>query len=86
MENLQIKQLLLHRISSNYNLLPEVEAVVMAGSQTSESSDAQSDIDLYVYVTSPIPIAEREKIATENADRFEINNQFWEDGDEWIEV
>ena len=29
--------------------LPQVEAIALAGSQTSRSTDAESDIDLYVY-------------------------------------
>ena len=51
------------RVASTFASLPQVEAVALAGSQSSEFADAASDVDLYVYVTEDIPLAVRTKIA-----------------------
>ncbi len=38
-----------NRIAALYGALPQVEAVVLAGSQTTQVAESGSDIDLYVY-------------------------------------
>ncbi|MFQ5584614.1 MAG: DUF4037 domain-containing protein, partial [Calditrichia bacterium] len=69
-----------------YGSLPRVQAVTIGGSQTVGSADSNSDIDLYVYAEAEIPVAQRGEIASSFAgDRCEIDNQFWESGDEWID-
>ncbi|MBD2021561.1 DUF4037 domain-containing protein, partial [Leptolyngbya sp. FACHB-36] len=72
-------------IASRYSLLPQVEAVAVAGSQTANTFDQQSNIDLYVYIQAAIPIDARAEIATTTS-RREVNNQFWEPGDEWVDA
>jgi len=42
-------------------------------------------VDLYVYTAAEIPASERRAIATDFASRIEIDNRYWEPGDEWIE-
>lgn len=71
-------------IANKFSSLPQVVAVALAGSQTAKVSDDFSDFDLYIYVQEEIPIDIRTSIAKEFAERIEINNQFWEPGDEWI--
>jgi hypothetical protein len=82
-------------IAAKFGALPQVVAVALAGSQTSGVSDEASDYDFCVYVREDIPIEVREAIAQgapaqliakEFAERLEINNQFWEPGDEWIDT
>ncbi|HEY4931441.1 MAG TPA: hypothetical protein VII23_07710 [Terriglobales bacterium] len=73
------------RIAKQFASLPQVEAVAISGSGTSEFADANSDIDLYVYVTDDIPLELRAKIAA-GAPRAEIGNATWEPGDEWIDA
>ena len=73
---------LAQRVTRQLARLPQVEAVALAGSQTSEFEDARSDLDLYVYVHEPIPLEVRAAIAA-GAPRAEIGNDFWEPGDEW---
>jgi hypothetical protein len=73
-------------IADKFGALPEVVAVALAGSRTSGASNDGSDYDFYVYVQQEIPVEIREKIAREFSDRIEINNQFWEPGDEWIDA
>jgi predicted nucleotidyltransferase len=68
-----------------YSAFPAVESVVLGGSQASGSSLESSDIDLYVYSTESISIRSREQIAGKYSDSLEINNSFWEPGDEWLD-
>ncbi len=73
-------------IAAKFGALPQVVAVALAGSRTSGTSNEASDYDFYVYVQEDIPVEVRETIAQEFAERLEINNQFWEPGDEWIDA
>lgn len=72
-------------IADKFAALPSVVAVALAGSRTIGASSDASDYDFYVYVQEDIPVEIREAIAREFGDRIEINNQFWEPGDEWID-
>jgi hypothetical protein len=72
-------------IATKFGTLPQVVAVVLAGSRTTGVSNEASDYDFYVYVHEDIPVDIRDAIAQEFAERLEINNQFWEPGDEWID-
>jgi predicted nucleotidyltransferase len=60
-----------------FGSLPQVVAVVLAGSRTTLVADESSDFDFYVYVEEEIPVDIREAIARQFSDRIEINNQFW---------
>ncbi len=73
------------RIAEQFASLPQVEAVAISGSRTSEFADASSDIDLYVYLREEIPLELRAKIAA-GAPKVEIGNVTWEPGDEWIDA
>ena len=72
------------RIAREFAFLPQVEAIAMAGSRAAEFADAESDVDLYVYVTEDIRLDERTRIAA-GSPRVEIGNTTWEPGDEWID-
>jgi hypothetical protein len=73
-------------IAAIYGALPQVEAVALAGSLGSGMGDAGSDLDLYVYVREEIPTAVRREIAESRAVWAEVDNRFWETGDEWVEA
>ncbi|MEG4440982.1 DUF4037 domain-containing protein [Microcoleus sp. AT9_B5] len=73
-------------IGEQFSSLPQVVAVVLAGSRTTIVTDESSDFDFYVYVKEEIPVDIREAIARKFSDRIAINNQFWEPGDEWIDI
>lgn len=75
---------LAQRVALRFGRLPEVEAIALGGSRTSDASDTNSDIDLYVYHREPISLEVRREIASP-AKRAEIGNDFWEPGDEWID-
>lgn len=72
-------------LAEKFRSLPQVVAVTLAGSRTTMGGDEASDFDFYIYMEQEIPIEIRTQIAQEFATRFEINNQFWEPGDEWID-
>jgi predicted nucleotidyltransferase len=73
-------------IAGHYSRLPQVEAVVLAGSHASGAADQGSDVDLYVYLRAEIPVDVRARIATARGEQVEVNNRFWEPGDEWLDA
>jgi hypothetical protein len=77
---------LAQRIAAEFSSLPQVLAVVLAGSQTALVADNLSDLDFYIYISEEISVETRATIAKQFASRLEINNQFWEPGDEWIDT
>lgn len=82
--NLEIPELA-QTISDKFSIWPQVTAVVLAGSRTIRQAEELSDFDLYLYVDRELHADIREKIAIEMSDRYEIDNQFWEPGDELID-
>ncbi len=76
---------LAERVTRRFASLLQVEAVAQAGSRSSELADAESDIDLYVYVTEDIPLEVRAEIAS-GSPRAEVGNVIWEPGDEWLDA
>jgi hypothetical protein len=48
-------------------------------------ADDRADLDLYVYAAEPIAISARAAIAARFATRSELDNHFWEPGDEWLD-
>ena len=62
-----------------------MKAVALAGSQTTGTADEESDLDVYVYIQAEIPLGVRASITAVRAERAEVNNQFWEPGDEWVD-
>jgi len=73
-------------VAAAFATLPEVIAVALAGSGVTAAADEQSDLDLYVYARTPVAMADRIAIATRFATRREVDNDFWEPGDEWIDT
>ncbi|HEY9608275.1 hypothetical protein [Allocoleopsis sp.] len=73
-------------IADKFAALPPVVAVALAGSRSTGLSNEGSDYDFYIYAQGDISVEIREGIAREFGDRIEINNQFWEPGDEWIDA
>lgn len=74
---------IINKIISEFSEIQQVEAITLAGSIAYKTEDANSDVDIDIYINNEISIIEREKIAKKFADCMEINNQFWGPGDEW---
>lgn len=72
-------------LADRYAALPMVRAVAVAGSVATGTLDSGSDLDLYVYYSAPIPLADRAAIAAD-ARQAEIGNDFFGFGDEWIDA
>ena len=68
------------RLAQRFGELPQVLAVVLAGSRGAGANDLESDFDLYVYTLSDVDVQFRRTLMGEAA---EIDNRFWEPGDEW---
>lgn len=72
------------RIAERFAKIPQVESVALGGSRSKNVEDTLSDIDLYIYSYSLIPLEARLKAAApyDQADaRF--NNNFWGLGDDF---
>jgi hypothetical protein len=77
---------LARELAASFSAFPQVEAVAVGGSLASGAADAGSDIDLYVYTTSVIPLPARAAlVAQRGASRADLNLQFWDLGDEWVD-
>jgi hypothetical protein len=77
---------LAREVAGRYAALHWTRAVALGGSITSGTAGADSDVDLYVYASPEIPIAERRRIALAGTSRWEIDNRFFEPGDEWVDA
>jgi predicted nucleotidyltransferase len=75
-------RLIVRRLAQRFGELPQVVAVVLAGSRGAGVSDLESDFDLYVYTMDEVAVEFRRALLGEAA---EIDNRFWEPGDEWSE-
>jgi hypothetical protein len=65
--------------------LPSVEAVILGGSFSTGMLDERSDHDLYAYTREAIAPVLREAILRPRAARLELQRDFWEWEDTWIE-
>jgi predicted nucleotidyltransferase len=66
--------------------LPQVVAVALGGSLGRGDADAASDIDLYVYTRTDIPLADRRSVVERSggASRADLGLTYWGPGDEWF--
>ncbi len=71
-------------IINGFSVLNEVEAILLAGSRVTNTSDSLSDYDVYIYVNSEIPLDTREKLLVRHCSYLEVNNQYWETEDDGI--
>lgn len=58
--------------------LDEVEALALGGSRAGDRFDADSDYDVYLYCTGPVPEETRREILSKYCGIMEIGNHFWE--------
>jgi hypothetical protein len=86
-ENGSHHQKLARRLATSFSEISTVEAIALGGSQAQGVTDPNSDIDLYVYTTSMIPLSAREALVRSGrALRADLNLQFWDLGDEWFDA
>ena len=77
-------QTYLQQLINSLAELPQVDAIALGGSHSTNTNDSLSDYDLYVYINDMIPVAVREKITLDTCSYMELNNQFWETEDDGI--
>lgn len=73
----QIKKML-----NKFSQLEEVDGILLAGSQTSNTQDKNSDYDIYIYTNKEIEVSKRKAITDEYCRYMETNNTFWEPEDD----
>lgn len=71
-------------IAKEFSQLDSVDTVVLSGSQTGLFNDEISDYDVYIYSSKKVPLEFRKKLAEKYGKKFEVGNDFFEDGDEII--
>ena len=63
-----------------------VKAIAIGGSSRAKTSDSLSDIDVYVFVSSDIPVSERENFVKQFSSKFEVGGEYFGAGDEfWVD-
>ena len=75
----------INELASQLSALAYVEAVILGGSISTGMFDDRSDCDLYVYTRQAIDPVAREAILRRRASRLELQRNFWEWEDTWIE-
>jgi len=82
--------LLIHQLAECFSVLPQVQAVGMAGSRVNHTAqlDPASDIDLYVFTSADIPLETRQEIVekTGGASRAELELNYWGPNDTWYHL
>ncbi|MBZ5654122.1 MAG: DUF4037 domain-containing protein [Acidobacteriia bacterium] len=73
----------LQHLAQRFAEFPSVVAVVLAGSHGGGTSDLESDFDIYVYASAEVPVEFRRDLLGDDA---EIDNRFWEPGDEAVDA
>lgn len=68
----------------NYIKLQNVEAIAIGGSTSAQTSDNNSDIDIYAFSKTEIPLEFRKNIITSNSSKFEIGCEYFGSGDEFV--
>lgn len=74
----------LQEFLNNYIELQNVEAIAIGGSTSAQTSDNNSDIDIYIFSKTDIPIEVRENIIKPNSSKYEIGCEYFGAGDEFI--
>ena len=76
---------LAREIAAEFSALAPVEAVWLGGSHASGDANASSDVDLYVYTSVELPVADRARIIEPRASVAEVGYDIWEVEDYWLE-
>jgi hypothetical protein len=76
----------LSTLAAEYAGNHEVSAVALGGSRSTGVDDEWSDFDLYVYTQSECDLEARKQVAQAHGVRVDVDNRFWEPGDEWMDV
>ncbi|MCB9057982.1 MAG: DUF4037 domain-containing protein [Calditrichae bacterium] len=74
------------RIADCFKEIPDVMAITLGGSSANHTLDPLSDIDLYIYSESIVPLEKRKKLIEKlGYSKANFNLTFWDTGDEWFD-
>jgi len=72
------------QLINEYKIFPQVKAIAIGGSSAANTSDNNSDIDVYVFVENDIPVVERENIIKQISSKYEVGGEYFGSGDEYF--
>jgi hypothetical protein len=61
-----------------------VRAIALGGSNSAKTSDKMSDIDIYVFVESDIPVSAKENLIKKYSTKYEAGGEYFGSGDEFF--
>ena len=73
----------LKALIEEYKRFPQVSAISVGGSRCAATADDASDIDLEVFVSAPVPVAERLEIIKKYSSKYEVGGEYFGFGDEF---
>lgn len=74
----------MNNILNEYKKFSQVKAIAIGGSSVANTSDNISDIDVYVFVESDIPVNERKNIVKLISSNYEVGGEYFGSGDEYF--
>lgn len=74
----------MNNILNEYKKFSQVKAIAIGGSSVANTSDNISDIDVYVFVESDIPVNERKNIVKPISSNYEVGGEYFGSGDEYF--
>jgi hypothetical protein len=69
---------MINQLFKDLSALPQIEAIALGGSRSTNHYDEKSDYDVYLYCTASIPEDTRREILSKYCSYMEIGNHFWE--------
>lgn len=75
---------LFKNIIDEYKQLPEVQAIAIGGSTAGNTSDNNSDIDIYIFITKDISIEKRLTLTKQYSKNYEVGGEYFGPGDEFF--
>lgn len=79
-----MNNIVLDKILNRFFEFEQVKSVAIGGSGVNYTSDNMSDIDVYVFVESDIPVKERESFIKEISSKYEVGGEYFGSGDEFF--
>lgn len=76
--------MVLEEIIERYKSFPQVRAIALGGSASAKTSDASSDIDVYIFVDEEIPVIQREEFIKIYSSKYEVGGEYFGAGDEYF--
>lgn len=74
----------LEKILKEFCKFPEVKSIAIGGSSAAKTSDNNSDIDIYIFVTSEISLEKRLNLIKKYSSKFEVGGEYFGSGDEFF--